>query len=77
MSEFVPYVTTKEIVHTKIISELLNPAGCHKEGTKYLEAFFKFFLIQLNMMTIMILRLFENEEYTGCSLKVAFDPLMS
>ncbi len=44
MSEFVPYVTTKEIVHTKIISELLNPAGCHKEGTKYLEAFFKFFL---------------------------------
>ncbi len=44
MSEFIPYVTTKEIVHTKIISELLNPAGCHKEGTKYLESFYKYFL---------------------------------
>ncbi len=44
MSEFVPYVTTKEIVHTKIISELLNPEGCHNEGTKYLESFFKLFL---------------------------------
>ena len=37
MSEFVPYVTTKEIVHTKIISELLNPAGCHKKEPSILK----------------------------------------
>lgn len=44
MSEFVPYVKTKEIVHSMIISELLNPKGNHGKGYKYLKAFFQHIL---------------------------------
>ncbi|MDE6338818.1 MAG: PD-(D/E)XK nuclease family protein [Muribaculaceae bacterium] len=46
LAEFIPYVTTKEIVHTSIISNLLSENGNHGEGNIFLINFFK--LIGLN-----------------------------
>lgn len=47
MSEFVPYVSTKEIVHSKIICELLNPHGSHGCEDEFLKSFFEQFLPNL------------------------------
>lgn len=39
MEEFVSYVVTKEIIHSKIIASLLNPAGGHGCGMLFLLKF--------------------------------------
>lgn len=39
MEEFISYVTPKEIVHSKIIAELLNPNGPHGMGEIFIKAF--------------------------------------
>lgn len=36
MERFADYVSTKEIVHSKIIADLLNPNGGHQLGTSFL-----------------------------------------
>ena len=47
LAEFIPYVATKEIVHTKIISDLLSPDGKHHEGNIFLKEFLN--LLDLNI----------------------------
>ena len=43
METFVEYVSTKEIVHSRIIAELLNPNGSHHLGSRFLESFLAYF----------------------------------
>ena len=43
METFVKYVSTKEIVHSRIIAELLNPNGSHHLGSRFLESFLAYF----------------------------------
>lgn len=44
MEEFTEYVSTKEVVHTKILSELLDPQGSHGLGTSFIFTFLKRFI---------------------------------
>ena len=44
MEEFAAYVSSKEIVHSKIIAELLDPNGHHEMGSKFLSSFLDKFL---------------------------------
>lgn len=41
MERFADYVSTKEIVHSKIIADLLNPKGEHQLGNGFLVKFFQ------------------------------------
>lgn len=41
MERFAEYVSTKEIIHGKIIADLLNPAGEHQLGNGFLIKFFQ------------------------------------
>ena len=47
MEQFVDYVSTKEIVHSKIIATLLNPSGEHGLGMDFLLKFLKKILIKV------------------------------
>ena len=39
LTQFIPYVYTKEIVHTKILSDLLSRSGTHEQGKTFIKGF--------------------------------------